>query len=145
MNVTLNFYINDSDTNVVNKNLTNGKTINATLKTSTNVENPVFVLSRSAYDTYYNYLYCEELGRYYFVDSPVILQGGLIELSCKVDVLETYASEIKNLTCTVARNEKHKNGYLPDGKYKSVAYEQIVTKKFPNPINNDCVILMTMG
>lgn len=145
MTVTLNFFHNSSDTNVLNKNLINGATISAVLKEDTSEEEPVFILSNANYNDYYNYLYCEELERYYFVAPPVHLQAGRVQLQCSVDVLETYKDDILNLRATVARNETYKNGYLMDGGYNSLAYEKVVTLPFPNGFQQDSVILMTMG
>lgn len=145
MNVTLNFFNNSNDSNVLNKNLVNGATIQATLKQDTATEEPVFVLSKSGYDSYYNYLYCEELGRYYFVDTPTILQGGIVELHCSVDVLMTYANDIKNIECTIARNETKIDGYLYDDAYKIRAYKDIVTKTFPRGLTENSLVLITLG
>ena len=61
------------------------------------------------------------------------------------DVRYSHREGIKGLTCTVARNENLKNGYLHDSSYNIYAYEQVVCKMYPNAINQDSIILMTVG
>lgn len=144
MNVTLNFFRNNSDKNVLNKNIENGVTLSATLLKDTNIEEPSFLLS-SAYNSYYNYLYCEELNKYYFVKPPTIMQGGMRQIDCEEDCLMSNADKIKNLICTVLKNENKSNGYLIDSDFNTLAYEEIVTKKFPHAFTDESVILMTIG
>lgn len=44
-----------------------------------------------------NYIYCAEFNRYYFVVDTIVKSGGIVEFHCKVDVLYTYRTYIKNL------------------------------------------------
>ena len=92
-----------------------------------------------------NYLYDDTTKRYYYVNNIEMDSGGRVNLYCDVDVLMSFATEIKKVTATVDRNENTKNGYLVDSRYKTYAYEQIVAKRFPNAMNNDSIILMTIG
>ena len=61
-----------------------------------------------------NYVKINEFGRYYFVESVESLAGAHCLLRCHVDVLYTYCSSIKGLTCLVSRNEFQENKYLVD-------------------------------
>ena len=99
------------------------------------------------FDTIYNanYLYDNTTNRYYYINNIEMESGGRCSLYCDVDVLMSHSAQIKQITATVDRNEKTKNGYLVDNKYKTYAYEQIVCKRFPNAMNNDSIILMTIG
>lgn len=144
MQVTLQFYKNHSDSNVLNKSLENGVVLSATLKSDTSVEEPTFLLSK-AFNYDYNYLYCPEFNKYYYVDKPTLTQGSMKNIKCREDALMSLADAILGLKCTVARNENFKNGYLIDNQYKAVAYEQVVTKPFPHAMIDNSVILMTMG
>lgn len=144
--MTGKFYINKSDTNVVYKTLDNeSEPITILLKNDTSIIKPVFTLTGSNFNYASNYIYVEELGRYYFITDVVKLAGGIVQLSCEVDVLMSFREEILNLNGTVARSESLYNGYLIDNQYQTFSYENIVTKKFPNSMDNDSVILMTMG
>lgn len=99
------------------------------------------------FDTIYNvnYLYDNTTNRYYYVNNVEMESGGRVNLYCEVDVLMSFANDIKNVTATIDRNENNKNGYLVDNRYKTYAYEQIVAKRFPNAMNDDSIILMTIG
>lgn len=138
-------YVNKSDKNVLLKTLDSESTKTLTLKVDTTIQAPVFTLSSSNWDNSYNYIYIEELSRYYFIDKVVKLGGGIVELECTIDPLMSFREEILNLSGTIVRSESLYNGYLIDGSYQTYCYENIVTKKFPNAMENDSVILMTMG
>lgn len=145
MNLTITLSFNHSDSQTVDKRLTDEKNGTATTKDDTNYTAPVLTLSRDLLDKKYNYIYILQYGRYYYITDIVYLSGNLARVQCSVDVLMSFKQEIRQITCTVSRNENLRNGYLLDNKYQTLAYEQIVTKKFPNAMNQDSVILMTMG
>ena len=111
----------------------------------TDIINPTYNVE--FFDNIYNtnYLYDDTTKRYYYVNNIEMDSGGRVNLYCDVDVLMSFATEIKKVTATVDRNENTKNGYLVDSRYKTYAYEQIVAKRFPNAMNNDSIILMTIG
>lgn len=92
-----------------------------------------------------NYCYIEELDRYYYITDITIQRKNVWILSLKCDVLMTFSSGIRALNGTVDRQENKYNGYIPDGEYKQLAYSQITAKAFPNAMNNDTLILMTVG
>ena len=144
MNITL--YNNTSDPRAVTKALTGAATLsNCIMRDETEVVNPQFEIETASAPTAYNYLYCDYTGRYYFIREITMVRNGLFRLSCHVDVLMTYAAAIRGKNATIARNEYTKNGYIPDERYKSLAYEEIVTKQFPNEMNQDSIILLTVG
>lgn len=132
------------DNNVVNKNIESGSTVSMVRTINTNIVNPSFLISKDIFNNQ-NYLFCDELQRYYFINNVTLLPGGMLQLDCSVDVLTTYKDSIKNLTCTVARAENNFSGYLPDSSLPLYAFEEIVTRKFPNAIDDDSLILMTIG
>lgn len=92
-----------------------------------------------------NYCYIEELDRYYYITDITIQRNNVWLLSLKCDVLMTFEGGIRALNGTVDRQENKYNGYIPDGEYKQLAYSQITTKAFPNAMQNDTLILMTVG
>lgn len=146
--MTITFYNNESDAIVVSKKITQISSINnAKIINETDIVNPSIIVSRKFYDSNIlkvNYLYIDKLERYYYINN-ISFAESMIEIDCTVDVLMSYKSEIRNITCTVTRNENLKNGYLNDDNYNIQAYKQVVCKMFPNGINNDSIILMTAG
>ena len=146
--MTITFYNNESDAIVVSKKITQISSINnVKIINETDIVNPSIVVSRKFYDSIIlkaNYLYIDKLDRYYYINN-ISFAESMIVIDCTVDVLMSYKKQIRNITCTVTRNENLKNGYLNDDNYNIQAYKQVVCKMFPNGINNDSIILMTAG
>ena len=63
----------------------------------------------------------------------------------ELDPLMTYETEIRNLICTVDRNEIDSDSYLYDENYKIDAFNNIVTKKFPVGFTDESYIFITVG
>lgn len=146
--MTITFYNNESDAIAVNKKITSISSINnAKIINETDIVNPSIIVSRNFYDSIIlkaNYLYIDKLDRYYYINN-ISFAESMIVIDCIVDILMSYKKQIRNITCTVTRNENLKNGYLNDDNYNIQAYKQVVCKMFPNAINNDSIILMTAG
>ena len=144
-----NLYIINDDKRKLEKNLSNIIKENVIIfyKDATEFIRPTIILD---YDGTWNmrdcnYVFLSDKNRYYFVEKHSLQKGQKIMYELLEDVRYSHRESIKGLTCTVARNENLKNGYLPDDSYKTYAYEQIVCKAFPNKFNNDSIILMTVG
>lgn len=79
------------------------------------IVNPTLILS---YDGDYidcNYCYVKEFDRYYFCKTSVDT-GGRIVLTCTVDPLMSFATEIKECQACITRNEHTGIGYVVDNK-----------------------------
>lgn len=144
-----NLYVVKDDKRKADKNLSNiiKENVNIFYKDATEFIRPTIVLD---YDGSWNmrdcnYVYLSDKNRYYFVEKHSLQKGQKVVYELLVDVRTSHKEGIRGLTCTVTRNENLKNGYLPDSSYKTYAYEQIVCKMFPNAINQDSIILMTVG
>ena len=87
----LKIYNNNSNTNVLNKNITLIDTLSFNLKSDTSILQPILVLKNY---TKGNYCYIKELNRYYYITDIRVLNGGLYQLQLDVDVLMTYKTEI---------------------------------------------------
>lgn len=67
--------------------------LNCKFKQATSIVDPVLIVNSS--DIYrYNYCYIEEFGRYYFVSNHTSYPNNIWEVSCSVDVMATYKTEI---------------------------------------------------
>lgn len=144
-----NLYIVKDDKRKADKNLSNviKENVNIFYKDATEFIRPTIILD---YDGTWNmrdvnYVYLTDKNRYYFVERHSFQKGQKVVYELLVDVRTSHKEGIRALTCTVTRNENLKNGYLHDSNYSVYAYEQIVCKMFPNAINQDSIILMTVG
>lgn len=140
-------YKTASEKNKLNKQLELVKEINVKLLNDTEILKPVVEVSHIPIKDLNsaNYMYIPDLNRYYFIDNIELMTGNNVYISGSVDVLMSYMADILNLKGTVKRAESLKNGYILDEHYKSVSYSQITTKRFPNSMNQDSFILMTVG
>lgn len=140
-------YKTESEKNKLNKQLELVKEIDVKLLNNTEILKPVIEVSHIPIKDLNsaNYMYIPDLNRYYFIDNIELMTGNNVYISGSVDVLMSYMADILNLKGTVKRAESLKNGYILDEHYKSVSYSQITTKRFPNSMNQDSFILMTVG
>ena len=136
MAITITLYNTSSDTTTVTKSLSGGTNFSCTLRGECSILQPVIMLEASSL-TGFNYAYIPEFGRYYYINNVDIIRTGLWRVSMSVDVLMSYASSIRSLKATVARQQEQSDGYLPDNKYKTKAYHKVVTKVFPNSFSHD--------
>ncbi len=144
--ITINLYNVSDDNEKVDKTLGTAKSFtNCSIKEQTDVTNITLRIQTGDNLSGYNYAYVSEYGRYYFIDKIETTPTGYWVLSCRCDVLMSFKNQILALKGTVTRSESVYNVYLQDSEYKALAYRNIVTKRFPNAINQDTFILMTVG
>ena len=139
-------YTTTDEAEKVTKTLTNAATYsNVTMKDPTDTVHPVVTIQTTANLSSVNYMRIERYGRYYFVEKPIAVKNGVWELHCTSDPLMSCKDSLLNVSGTVTRSETLFNAYLNDPEYKALAYRKCVTKAFPNEINNDHVVLITVG
>lgn len=118
-----------------------------------NSMNPVFDI---AYDASYlnaNYLYCDTFDRYYYLSPPHLNTAGRLELSCSIDVRQSFKTAIMNTYCTILRSSIYNKPTLyPDSKLPVYPNEKIVTSIELPEVNNEldvdgtwCYLLTVMG
>lgn len=103
MNITL--YTTTDDMRTVDKTLTTVKSVTATPTEPMNVLAPTLIINYDNSVLSANYVYIPALNRYYYIDNIDLLKGNRILLSCRVDVLKTYANDIGNCNCICVRSE----------------------------------------
>lgn len=144
--MTIKLYVCSSDPKSVNKILTDEHNISGVAKDPLDMINPVIEVEGDivALLGKYNYMYIEDFARYYFIT----ISGESYKLNTitgHCDVLYTGRNWLKQRQATINRNEALYNAYLEDTNFSSYAYTNIVLKKFPNAVNLDSIVLMTVG
>lgn len=109
-----------------------GTNITVQLKSPCDILNPVFILSYNKAYLTANYLHCPDFNRYYYINNIQILTGNRIEISCSVDVLMSYNTQIKNLTCNVIRQQSKQDKYLSDSSMPLRASTEFQVYNFDN-------------
>lgn len=131
MSLTIKLYHNASPANKIGKKLNDELvTSNVLLKDDVSILKPVFKVKDVRSIITYNYLYCPDLQRYYFIDDIVSVHNDLWEISCHVDVLETYKNGILGQTAVIKRQQNKYNLYLNDPDFMTYNNDTIQTKKF---------------
>ena len=145
-NITIDLYNVSDDNEKVNKTLGTAKEFtSSTIKEQTDVTNITLRIQTTDNLSGYNYAYIPHYGRYYFIESVEATPNGYWVITCRCDVLMSFKDAILALSGTVTRSETLWNAYLNDPEYKALAYRKCVTKAFPNEINDDNFILITVG
>lgn len=132
--MTITLMRNTSAPNVVNKNVSTIETLNGTLRAPSSIVDPVITIERSS-PTGFNYAHIPEFNRYYFVTNVVSVSDGIVSLSMHVDVLMTYASEIRSISAVIRRQENLFNLYLDDGIFKAYSNSKWKIIRFPYEFN----------
>ena len=125
-------YNNKSDDKVEDKSLTQLGEYTIVFKGDENIINPVLKITDSTVSEDANYLYLNELGRYYYIRKKTYSRQCIL-LECEVDVLMTYKTEIRQMNAIISRNERLYNLYLNDDKMEMYNYPYYQT------LNMKCV------
>lgn len=109
-------YNNHSDPLVLSKNITKINVADVTLQFSDecSVENPVIRVSITNDWKACNYVFLEELGRYYYVESRTYPSGNEMLLNLHVDVLMSHQQQVRNSPCIAGRSASAVNKFIPD-------------------------------
>lgn len=129
------------------KELTDGITLTGTLRGQSSVMSPSLQIQDIAVIGY-NYCYIPDFGRYYYINDINALRANLFELSLGIDVLMSYASEIRGNYAIVDKVENFgvAFNYINDGSWINTNRTDQSIINFPNGFNdNGEFILITAG
>lgn len=145
--MTFTLMENTSEREALTKSLTTLETLTGALRNQSSIIDPVIEVTGIASSTVTscNYAYIPEFGRYYFVKNITSVRNNVWVIQCHVDVLKTYATQIKAQTAVVRRQEKNWNLYLDDGIFKTYQNPQIITKTFPAGFTTQNFVLAVAG
>lgn len=117
-------YTNNSDDNVINKELVEIATVDAKFKKQSSIVNPVLVLEKDAEEKILgcNYVYIPKFKRYYFVVDIEVFPSKIFNLTLNVDVLESFKQDILSCKGFVSRQVDY-------NKYYNSEYESEVKKE----------------
>lgn len=137
---------NNSEPNRLTKEITDIMTASGELKAETSIIDPVIMIKCNLSEvTGCNYMSIPDFGRFYFVNNIRSIRNGLVEFSCHVDVLSTFASQIRDNTAIVSKQENNWNLYLNDGSFKIYQNPNVITKAFPSGFTTQEFVLAVAG
>ena len=129
------------------KELSDEITLVGTLRAQSSVMSPTFTVQDTAV-VGYNYCYIPDFGRYYYINGINALRANLFELSLGIDVLMTYAAEIRKNYAIVDKVENFgaAYNYINDGSWVNTNRMEQSIINFPTGFNdNGEFILITAG
>lgn len=142
--VKIKTYTYDGKPNKVSKTLQENEEFNGVLNATFNILTPV-VRFRTRTPVSFNYVYIEELNRYYFV-SEISQDGDVCTVRLSVDVLMTYKDKILNSVGTLTKGEKV-NNYSSNRENVYDLRPKLKKLDFPNKglfSDNDNIIMVTI-
>lgn len=137
---------NNSEKNKLDKDIVTISTISGTLKNETSILDPVILIEVDLANLIScNYMTIPSFGRSYFVTNIRSIRRNLVEVSAHVDVLSSFASQIRNNVAIVRRQENRWNLYLNDGVFKVYQNPMVLTREFPTGFSTFEFVLAVAG
>lgn len=146
MAFNIDLILNKSDKNVVSKDLTTLLSVSGVLKNETSIIDPVIIIECDLTTLVnVNYMHIPIFGRYYYINNIRSVRNGLVEFTCHVDVLQSFASAIRSNTGIIHRQENAWNLYLNDGSFKVYQNPMVLTRDFPTGFSTHEFVLAVAG
>lgn len=152
---SINIYQFNGRNNQINKasDWTLLDTVSGTFREACNLLNPVIDITPTTNLTQEkilkkgNYAYISDFGRYYFITDITAMSKDILRISMHVDVLMSWATEIRANTVIIERQEKDSasNTYLSDYELKLYNEPYIETYAFTNGFTSDNFVLAVAG
>lgn len=146
MAFNISLQVNNSERERLSKSIDDILTVSGVLKEETSIIDPVIMIECDLNAVKNcNYMTIPAFGRSYFVNNIRSIQNGLVEFSCHVDVLSSFANQIRDNTAIVRKQENDWNLYLNDGSFKVYQNPNVLTKAFPSGFTTQEFILAVAG
>ena len=151
--MTVTLYKTSDDRRVVTKALTSiASNITIIPKEQLDILTPRIRLAWNSAYLAANYMYISDLGRYYFISDMLLNTGHNIDIIGNVDVLMSYAAQIRALDATIIRSESVGAPTMyPDDKLPIIPNKKsVISVVMPNsldlnPVNSANYILTVRG
>lgn len=143
----IQFFVNQSEPNKLNKQLLPGDTFNGTLRNECEIESPTILIESDSTLTSYNYFYIPDFNRFYFRTSITFVRKNLWRVTGKSDPLMSFKEAILEFKVILKDSENAgANDYLSGNQWKSLVKTKTDIINFPNGLSdNGEFILITAG
>ena len=114
--MTLELMNTSADKRYLSKSTSVVKKVNCKIKEGTSIINPTVIIGKMSASNIRkcNYAHISDFGRYYFINDIVETTADQLEISMHVDVLKTYASQIRSISTLILRQENVFSLYYED-------------------------------
>lgn len=145
MSFSISLQNNSSPINKIGKTISTIATVTGSLKNESDVIRPEILIECDSSVLSANYMTIDALHRKYFIEEIQSVRNNLWLVQARVDVLDTYASQILANSAVVLRQENNFNLLLNDGVFKCKQDPRIFYRKFPSGLGDFNYILITQG
>lgn len=146
MAFNISLQINKSERERLSKDISDIMVLTGVLKSETSIIDPVIMVECDLTAVVNcNYMTIPAFGRSYFVNNIRSIRNGLVEFSCHVDVLSSFASQIRANTAIIRKQENDWNLYLNDGSFKVYQNPNVLTRAFPSGFTTQEFVLAVAG
>lgn len=141
--MNVNFYNTKIKKNELNKTLGTPIVKTCALKNGSSIEDPVLYMEHdvSLFNT--NYVYIPDFGRYYFISGRELVEHTEY-ITCHVDVLKSFADDIKNSKGIATRSQFY-NRNLADKMIIPLESEKIRYRILSSPITGGTYVAIIGG
>lgn len=130
--MTGTLYVTNSDNRKLNKSLSKIKDITFKLVETCNFDNPTFIFERDQQDEILksNYFYVDQWERYFYLESPTIIDFNRVLFTGRVDLLMTTKAELLETIQTITRSSDPVvyNSKLEDNLFQAQSNPQVQQK-----------------
>ena len=117
--ININFYTFSKKENSTKRPTGAGTVLSCNIKSRSSIVNPFIELKTNP--TAFNYCYIPSFNRYYYI-SDITFDSGLWLVTCRIDVLATYKTEIGNTSMYILRSSERSNGEIVDTLFPTTAF-----------------------
>ena len=146
MSFSIILQTNYSELNKVDKDVSDILEATGDLRDESSILNPSILVQcslESLVDC--NYMTIASFGRSYFVTDITSVRKNLVRIDGHVDVLSSFAAEIRNNVGIISKQEWDWNLYLNDGTFHTYQNPIVLTKAFPSGFTTQEFVLAIAG
>ena len=144
--MTIELYVNNSEENRADKQLTLVSTLTGELRDQTSIIDPDIMVCADP-DTLaaVNYAKIPDFGRSYFIRNVTSVRKGLSRITMHVDALSSWKTQIRACTAIITRQENEWNLYLNDGSLRAYQNPDVYTVPFSSGFTGSSFVLAVAG
>lgn len=136
MAINVQFGSCTDDKRKINKTFSSSITLQASVYGEISILSPRLLVEYNSSIFSCNYCYIAEYNRYYYITNVSLSSGDRMVISCSVDPLMSFSSEIMTLNVTITRQEYADDNFLPDNFMTPTSKKDVEVYKIDNNVFN---------
>lgn len=145
MNFDIGLYNNTQELNKISKTPTLVRTLTGEFREETDIVNPEILIEYDGTLTDVNYMYIQQLSRWYFITGIESVRTKLWRIYAHCDVLKTYSEAILGTEAVIARSESLYNLLINDSMFKVYSNPRLQIANFPSKFSGESYVLVMNG